>query len=229
MWAGEALCTSVVAPVLRTEPEEAPRLSAVDTVFLPRAFQEDAHAAAGGPLICPPHKLLWLTYPSSCSCTVQRPCMRIGAARGERAEACAWCGGARGAPSVARPHVASGRAGSPPERCRRAAAVSTPTTEQASISITDSMGDVPRTDALLNKLACPREPTGSLNKAIYSPHTQTHTWWGPVPAAALTRQHGAVPAAPRGHAVGRARPCRVGRARRRERSLSEPRCGLNAT
>ena len=62
--------------------------------------------------ITPPHNLLWLTYPSSCSCTVQRPCMRIGAARGERAEACAWCGGARGAPSVARPHVASGRAGS---------------------------------------------------------------------------------------------------------------------
>ena len=26
---------------------------------------------------------------------------------------------------------------------------------------TDSMGDVPRTDALWNKLACPREPTGS--------------------------------------------------------------------
>ena len=70
----------------------------------------------------PTHNLLWLTYPSSCSCTVQRPCMRIGAARGERAEACAWCGGARGAPSVARPHVASGRAGSPPKRCRRAAA-----------------------------------------------------------------------------------------------------------
>ena len=70
----------------------------------------------------PPHNLLWLTYPSSCSCTVQRPCMRIGAARGERAEACARCGGARGAPSVARPHVASGRAGSPPKRCRRAAA-----------------------------------------------------------------------------------------------------------
>ena len=36
--------------------------------------------------------------------------------------ACARCGEARGAPSVARPHVASGRAGSPPKRCRRAAA-----------------------------------------------------------------------------------------------------------
>ena len=28
------------------------------------------------------------------------------------------------------------------------------------------MGDVPRTDALWNKLACPREPTGSLSEAI---------------------------------------------------------------
>ena len=33
---------------------------------------------------------------------------------------------------------------------------------------------VARTDALWNKLACPREPTGSLSEAIYSPHTQTH-------------------------------------------------------
>ena len=49
---------------------------------------------------------------------------------------------------------------------------------KASISTTDSMGDVPRTDALLNKLACPREPTGSLSEAIYSPRTvtQTHRW-----------------------------------------------------
>ena len=46
---------------------------------------------------------------------------------------------------------------------------------QASISTTDSMGDVPRTDALWNKLACPREPTGSLSEAIYSPHTQRLT------------------------------------------------------
>ena len=38
-----------------------------------------------------------------------------------------------------------------------------------------SMGDVPRTDALWNKLACPREPTGSLSEAIYSPHTQRLT------------------------------------------------------
>ena len=38
------------------------------------------------------------------------------------------------------------------------------------------MGDVPRTDALWNKLACPREPTGSLSEAIYSPeHRPTHT------------------------------------------------------
>ena len=37
------------------------------------------------------------------------------------------------------------------------------------------MGDVPRTDALWNKLACPREPTGSLSEAIYSPHTQRLT------------------------------------------------------
>ena len=29
-----------------------------------------------------------------------------------------------------------------------------------------------RTDALWNKLPCPREPTGSLSEAIYSPHTQ---------------------------------------------------------
>ena len=35
-----------------------------------------------------------------------------------------------------------------------------------------SRGLVARTDALWNKLACPREPTGSLSEAIYSPHTQ---------------------------------------------------------
>ena len=35
--------------------------------------------------------------------------------------------------------------------------------------------DVPRTEALWNKLACPREPTGSLSEAIYSPHTQRLT------------------------------------------------------
>ena len=47
--------------------------------------------------------------------------------------------------------------------------------QQASIITTDSMGGVPRTDALWNKLACPREPTGSLSEAIYSPHTQRLT------------------------------------------------------
>ena len=36
-------------------------------------------------------------------------------------------------------------------------------------------GLVARTDALWNKLACPREPTGSLSEAIYSPHTQRLT------------------------------------------------------
>ena len=35
------------------------------------------------------------------------------------------------------------------------------------ITTTDSMGDVHRTDALWNKLACFREPTGSLSEAIY--------------------------------------------------------------
>ena len=38
-----------------------------------------------------------------------------------------------------------------------------------------SRGLVARTDALWNKLACPREPTGSLSEAIYSPHTQRLT------------------------------------------------------
>ena len=38
-----------------------------------------------------------------------------------------------------------------------------------------SRGPVARTDALWNKLACPREPTGSLSEAIYSPHTQRLT------------------------------------------------------
>jgi len=51
-------------------------------------------------------------------------------------------------------------------------------TKQASSSTTDSVGDVPRTDALWNKLACPRESTGSLSEAIYSPHTQTRRWSG---------------------------------------------------
>ena len=35
------------------------------------------------------------------------------------------------------------------------------------------MGDVPRTDALWNKLACPREPSGSLSEAIYAVHTRS--------------------------------------------------------
>ena len=38
-----------------------------------------------------------------------------------------------------------------------------------------SRGLVARTDTLWNKLACPREPTGSLSEAIYSPHTQRLT------------------------------------------------------
>ena len=38
--------------------------------------------------------------------------------------------------------------------------------KQSRISTTDSIYDVPRTDALWNKLACPREPTGSLSEAI---------------------------------------------------------------
>jgi hypothetical protein len=45
------------------------------------------------------------------------------------------------------------------------------------------MGDVPRTDALWNKLACPREPTGSLSEAIYSPeHRQNFASSPPSPA-----------------------------------------------
>ena len=44
---------------------------------------------------------------------------------------------------------------------------------KANIRTTDSMGDVPRTDAHWNKLACPREPTGSLSEAIYSPRTSS--------------------------------------------------------
>ena len=40
-------------------------------------------------------------------------------------------------------------------------------------STTDGMGDVPRTDALWNKLACPREPSGSLSEAIYAVHTRS--------------------------------------------------------
>ena len=36
------------------------------------------------------------------------------------------------------------------------------------------MGDVHRTDALWNKLACPREPTGSLSEAIYKNNIKFH-------------------------------------------------------
>ena len=42
-------------------------------------------------------------------------------------------------------------------------------------------------DALWNKLARPREPTGSLTEAIYSPHTQTHRWSSVLSVRLATR------------------------------------------